>query len=43
MTMMMISGGDLAVFLFAVGIVIAFFLILRRILGKAEKAERSED
>lgn len=41
--MMMISSGDLAVFLFAVGIVIAFFFILRRTIAKAEKAERSED
>jgi hypothetical protein len=40
---MMISGGDLAVFLFAVGIVMAFFFLLRRVLIKAEQAEKSED
>jgi hypothetical protein len=32
----MISGGDLLVFLIAVLIVITFFVIMRRFIGRAE-------
>jgi hypothetical protein len=37
MDITMISGGDFAVFLVAVSIVVAFFLILRRLLARAEQ------
>jgi F0F1-type ATP synthase assembly protein I len=40
---MMISGGDLAVCLFAVGIILGFFVMLRRAMRRAERAETSED
>jgi hypothetical protein len=33
----MISGGDFAVFLVAVGIVVSFLVILRRLLARAER------
>jgi uncharacterized protein YneF (UPF0154 family) len=35
----MISGGDLAVFILAVGIVVGFFLVLRWFMRKAEKSD----
>ena len=37
MDIRMISGGDFAVFLVAVGIVVSFFIILRRLLARAEQ------
>jgi hypothetical protein len=40
---MIISGIDLAVFLFAVALVIGFFVVMRLIMAKAERSETSED
>jgi hypothetical protein len=40
---MIISGGDLAIFLFAVGAVLVFFTLTCRMMSKAERAETSED
>jgi hypothetical protein len=40
---MLISGIDLAVFLFAVAVVLGFYLVMRLIMAKAERSETSED